>query len=113
MHSWRELLLPFFVEDYFMKPYDLSQPWDGPKNRRWANEYGSLEFCQCPCRRHPKGSLTTDYVVVVGKNTMRALRSSATRAADRILWTALNGLTGFPKSLNSQRPVERTDSDGG
>jgi hypothetical protein len=69
IHSWRALLLPFIVENYGKKPYDLSQPWDGPKNRWWVHG-PPLDFYQCPCRRHPKGSSTTDYVVVVGKDTM-------------------------------------------
>jgi type II secretory pathway pseudopilin PulG len=41
MHSWRVLLLPYFEYTDAFQQYDLSEPWDSPKNMRWAHTVGA------------------------------------------------------------------------
>ena len=69
MHSWRVLILPFLEERDVYARSDFHEPWNGPNNRRLADKIRS-ELFQCPRRRHSRDSLITDYVVVVGNDTM-------------------------------------------
>jgi hypothetical protein len=67
IHSWHTLLFPFLGHYGWRGCYMLTEPWDGPNNRR-AISYTSTEF---QCRSAGDSSrLTTDYVAVVGPDTM-------------------------------------------
>jgi hypothetical protein len=67
MHSWRILILPYMEQQELYEQYDFSQPWDGPDNRRLADRMPRIYAF------HPTyhaGLTTTNYLAVVGKNTV-------------------------------------------
>lgn len=66
MHSWRVLLLPYVGDEDLYKRYDFGEPWNGPNNRRLANEM-PLPY-RCPASRNPDPTATS-YVAVVGPET--------------------------------------------
>lgn len=66
MHSWRVLLLPFLDGNVVYKQYRFDEPWDGPNNRKLADQMPSiyaLHGCEKP------GNVTTNYLRVVGDTT--------------------------------------------
>lgn len=65
MHSWRVLLLPCIEGSHLFDEYDMSEPWDGPQNRRFSSV--SFWEYQCPCNDGAQSR--TNYVAVVGKDT--------------------------------------------
>ncbi len=66
MHSWRVLLLSQFDAELF-RQYDFSEPWDGPNNRQLLNRRPRMYALHD--RNDEPGSIT-NYLVVVGPNTM-------------------------------------------
>lgn len=68
MHSWRVLLLPFFLEAPDLKQlyeqYDFSEPWNGPHNSALA---AKIALYRCPNAN--EDPLHTNYVAVVGEET--------------------------------------------
>ncbi|OHB66263.1 MAG: hypothetical protein A2V70_04930 [Planctomycetes bacterium RBG_13_63_9] len=71
MHSWRVLILPYLESGDLYGKYDFSEPWNGPNNRRLATlSADSIPgVFQCP-RAGTKGTFFTNYVAVVGPETM-------------------------------------------
>ncbi|NLS93065.1 MAG: DUF1559 domain-containing protein [Planctomycetaceae bacterium] len=66
VHSWRVLILPFVEQDALYRKYDLSEPWDSPKNRSLAS-IALPVFC---CPADPRGDTTyTSYVLITGEET--------------------------------------------
>lgn len=66
MHSWRILLLPFLEQNDLYKQYRFDESWDGPNNRKLANQMPAqyaLHGCEKP------GNVTTNYLRVVGHQT--------------------------------------------
>ena len=97
MHSWRVLILPFICENNMYQEYDFDEPWDGPNNRKLADKYKfHPELFQCQSRRHSKSSMITDYVVVVGKDTIfpdaksRSMREVSDGLKNTILLVEIN-----------------------
>jgi prepilin-type processing-associated H-X9-DG protein len=68
MHSWRVLLLPFLGRDDLFQRYNLSEPWDGPNNRKLHSEI--IKIYSCPCCEGKQPATETNYVLVVGPETM-------------------------------------------
>jgi hypothetical protein len=68
MHSWRVLILPFLDSSPVYSQYRFDEPWDGPNNRKLAEQYNSDIF-HCPSGPHTRDSVFTDYVAVVGPGT--------------------------------------------
>ena len=66
MHSWRVLILPYLEQESLYKAYSFDEPWDGPKNRELAGRIDDVFRC---ARSNSRGSLMTNYVVVVGDHT--------------------------------------------
>jgi prepilin-type processing-associated H-X9-DG protein len=69
LHSWRVLILPFLDDPQatlLYEQYDFDEPWDGPHNRRLA-EQPPFVF-QCPSNESTAGA--AHYVAVVGDTTM-------------------------------------------
>jgi hypothetical protein len=66
MHSWRFLILPMLESGPYFDQYDMSEPWNGPKNK-------SLHGLYPPCFRCPEdrtsGPGTTNYVAITGPGT--------------------------------------------
>lgn len=66
MHSWRVLLLPFLDGNVVYKQYRFDEPWDGPNNRKLADQMPqvyTLHGIEKP------GNMTTNYLRVVGSQT--------------------------------------------
>jgi hypothetical protein len=68
MHSWRVLILPFLDAGAEYARYRFDEPWNSPNNRKIA-DLGLHRHFVCPSRPGGAEALTTDYVVVVGKET--------------------------------------------
>ena len=69
VNSWRMFAINSGLGYHIRSSYNLSQPWDGPENVRLKlGEWNVREF-QCPSDRS-QGPAITDYVAVVGPNTM-------------------------------------------
>ncbi len=69
MHSWRVLILPYLGEDSLYNEFDLTVPWDMPRNLRAAAEMPA-------CYRHPKQGTTVPYngaayFMIVGPGTVQ------------------------------------------
>ncbi|MDZ7616193.1 MAG: DUF1559 domain-containing protein [Patescibacteria group bacterium] len=89
VNSWRTLVIPYFWynftpgrDDYAgPKWYDYAEPWNGPSNIAWELDRTRCEYFQCRANDHRKPAIT-DYVAVVGPNTMWPGTEGTTRAAD-------------------------------
>ena len=69
MHSWRVLILPYMDWDNLYKDYDFSEPWDGPKNKKFSDVPMKEYICPSePNVQMPSGAAQTSYLAVVGKN---------------------------------------------
>lgn len=68
IHSWRVLLLPFLGDDEraIYNAYHFDEPWNGPHNRRLAEQMPDVYRCGWVLDRK---SMETSYVVVVGART--------------------------------------------
>ncbi|MEM1068001.1 MAG: DUF1559 domain-containing protein [Planctomycetota bacterium] len=65
LHSWRVLLLPYLGEDELYNQFDLTVPWDHPKNEPLAYSVPSVY-------EHPRLSSFSEsaYYLVTGKGTL-------------------------------------------
>jgi hypothetical protein len=81
IHSWRVLILPFLSERNRYDDYRFDEPWNGPNNWKLADEVPNC--FRCPDRTRSTSDLTTDYVAVVGPNTVWPA-DGATRLSDII-----------------------------
>jgi Protein of unknown function (DUF1559) len=68
MHSWRVLILPYMEQQALYERYNFNEPWDGPNNRKLHNVI-MKSYC-CPSRSDKQPKTETNYVVVVGPQTM-------------------------------------------
>lgn len=66
MHSWRILVLPYLERNDIYKQYRFDEPWDGPNNRKLADQMPS-NYALHGCER--AGNVTTNYLRVVGDAT--------------------------------------------
>ena len=64
MHSWRILVFPYL--DVATGPYDFSEPWNGPNNRKLAPN--AAHIFGCPSDRRTKPEMT-NYVAIYGPGT--------------------------------------------
>lgn len=69
MHSWRVLILPFIDQSSVYDEYDFGQPWNGPHNSQLSQRINNDIF-HCPSSPQTAMSPLTDYVVIVGPNTV-------------------------------------------
>jgi prepilin-type processing-associated H-X9-DG protein len=68
MHSWRVLILPYLEQKVLYQQYRFDEPWDGPNNRKLHGT--ALKIYVCPAGPENQPKTDTDYVVVVGTQTM-------------------------------------------
>ncbi len=98
MKSWRVAILPYLEEQALYQQYDSKQPWDSPQNRALGNT--PLKIFRCPS---DPGAATnaaeTNYVRVVGKDTVGGMPNEAVRldqitdgASKTILLVEVSGL---------------------
>jgi hypothetical protein len=68
-HSWRVLILPFLGCEAIYEKYRFDEPWNGPNNRKLADSL-PIELLQCPSGSDLGKTLNTNFVVVVGDETI-------------------------------------------
>jgi hypothetical protein len=79
--SWRVALLPYCEQKPLYEHYNLSQPWDSPQNRALGKT--SLPSFQCPSDPDMTAdSAETNYVRVVGKDTVGGMPNEAVKIHD-------------------------------
>ena len=79
LHSWRVLILPYLSEQMAYNQFDLTEPWDSPKNLN-AAKYMPPAFA-CPSTSSANSS-NTNYVVVVDQGTMFPPGGEGTKIAE-------------------------------
>jgi hypothetical protein len=67
-HSWRVLLLPHMEGQDVFDQYRFDEPWNGPNNRRLADQI-SIDRFQCPGGSDFEQTYNTNYVALVGEGT--------------------------------------------
>jgi hypothetical protein len=126
MHSWRVLILPYLGYRELYEQYDFNEPWDGPNNRRLADQMP--ETYRCP--KAPADGCTS-YAVVTGSGLVfhgeRTLSSKQIAKGPgrepllviecpgaRIPWMAPRDLDAPPALTRSWHPGEvlATRTDG-
>jgi hypothetical protein len=66
-HSWRILILPYIEQSGVYNEYRFDEPWDGPNNRKLA---GRMPVLYAFTGSFRPGSATTNYLAVVGEETV-------------------------------------------
>jgi hypothetical protein len=100
-HSWRVLILPYLDTwgidgEAIHGKYSMSEPWNGPNNRRLPVPVAESRFA-CPCGTE-QGTTLTSYVVLVGRGTLFPGTETVT-------------LSDIPESLDPILVIELTHSD--
>jgi prepilin-type processing-associated H-X9-DG protein len=81
MMSWRVAILPFAEHQPLYEQYDQGQPWDSPVNRALGKI--PLESSHCPSDPDTDANPTeTNYVMVVGKDTVGGRPNEAVKIRD-------------------------------
>jgi hypothetical protein len=79
--------MPYMSYYDFNEHYNMSEPWDSPKNREYTGTFSPIAF-RCPSAA-PDRTGFTNYVVVVGPDTMwpgkESVRSKEVVNPDAIL----------------------------
>jgi len=93
MHSWRILILPYVGRPDLYDKYDFDEPWDGPNNRKLADQMPLIY--RCPAQHNPQSPNATAYVAIVGPNTMwpgskpRRLKTVSDERSDTLMLVEL------------------------
>ncbi|MCB9874155.1 MAG: DUF1559 domain-containing protein [Planctomycetaceae bacterium] len=76
LHSWRVLILPFLEQQPLYEQYRFDEPWNGPNNRKLAEQIPQVYRCPSfvPLRNHRGDTVTDDelltqYVALSGEQT--------------------------------------------
>jgi prepilin-type processing-associated H-X9-DG protein len=112
MMSWRVAILPYLEQQALYQKYDSKQPWDSPQNRALGKTV--LPFFRCPSDPGASANPTeTNYVRIVGKDTIGGMPNEAVKASDitdgpsnTILVVELSGL-----QINWSEPRDVTVED--
>jgi prepilin-type processing-associated H-X9-DG protein len=81
MKSWRVAILPYLEHQPLYQQYDLKQPWDSPQNRALGKL--ALDCFQCPSDPGAMAnSAETNYVMIVGKDTVGGTPNEAVKISD-------------------------------
>ena len=82
LHSWRTLILPFLDEAERYESVDLTLPWDHPKNAKLLLPTPSFFRCSIREKKSRRDDGTTDYVGVVGEETLWKTSGKGTKLLD-------------------------------
>ena len=81
MKSWRVTILPYMDQQPLYQQYDSKQPWDSPQNRALGNT--PIPGFRCPSDPGGTASATeTNYVRIVGKDTVGGMPNEAVKLSD-------------------------------
>lgn len=98
-HSWRAMLLPFRISNpSIWEQYSFQESWNSSGNRQFGNR---SDFA---CTAHSKSPEMTNYVAVVGKNTLWP------PPEEPQMWPASVGMRVEPKWPNTIVIVELVES---
>lgn len=78
-HSWRVLILPYLEEQELFDRYDFTQPWNSAANLNLATEMPPVYAFH---GEYNPGVVTTNYLAVVGENTVWP--GASPRTADEV-----------------------------
>jgi prepilin-type processing-associated H-X9-DG protein len=79
--SWRVAILPYMEHSDIYRAFDVKQSWDSAKNRVPGNIH--LEDFRCPSDPGTTaGSAETNYVRIVGKDTVGGMPNEAVKISD-------------------------------
>lgn len=67
MHSWRVLILPFLEQHELFDIYDFTQPWNSDANLELAEHMPAVYAFH---GEYHQGVVTTNYLAIVGENTL-------------------------------------------
>ena len=81
VNSWRTLIVPARLWYNIPSAYDFAKPWDAPENSRLISREKVFSVFQCPSDGNREPAIT-NYVAVVGSNTMWPGSRPAKRADD-------------------------------
>ncbi|MBN1591572.1 MAG: DUF1559 domain-containing protein [Pirellulales bacterium] len=96
-HGWRVILLPYVTDDFLYGTYDFRQPWNHPINRQIGNPRKGIPVTGYACAAHTYSSDMTNYIAVVGENTLWPEPEEPTDyeyttvGADNVRWPAPQG----------------------
>jgi prepilin-type processing-associated H-X9-DG protein len=81
MMSWRVAILPYLEHSDLYRAYDATQSWNSPKNRVPGSVH--LEVFRCPSDPGAtEGPAETNYVRIVGKDTVGGMPNEAVKISD-------------------------------
>jgi prepilin-type processing-associated H-X9-DG protein len=81
MKSWRVAILPYMEQQALYLRYDSKQPWDSPPNRALGNI--RVNIFRCPSDPSATANPTeTNYVRIVGKDTVGGMPNEAVKLSD-------------------------------
>jgi prepilin-type processing-associated H-X9-DG protein len=81
MMSWRVAILPYFEQGPLYNQFHLKQPWDSPQNRALGNT--PMPVFRCPSDSGgTAGAAETNYVRIVGKDTIGGMPNEAVKISD-------------------------------
>jgi hypothetical protein len=79
--SWRVAILPYCGQSTLYGRYDRTKPWNSPENLAVAST--AISLFRCPGDPNETASpMVTNYVRVVGKNTVGGLPNEAVKIGD-------------------------------
>lgn len=81
LNSWRTLIVHNYWYSFRDSGYDLTHPWNAPKNAGLKLDDYPIRGYRCPSEGDSRSPLT-DYVAIVGSNTMWPGCQPAKQAAD-------------------------------
>jgi hypothetical protein len=80
VHSWRILVLPYLGAETAYEKYDFASPWHSAANRSLIDSLGSYPY-KCPSAP-PENATMTDFLAVVGRDTVWPPDGSCVRIPD-------------------------------
>ncbi|MBN2021870.1 MAG: DUF1559 domain-containing protein [Pirellulales bacterium] len=69
MHSWRVLILPLLEEQALHDQYDFSEPWNGPHNRKLAENMPRAYACPQATKSAAGSKTATSFIAITGPGT--------------------------------------------
>ncbi len=73
-HSWRVLILPYLGRKDLFDSYNFKEPWNGSNNIKLARNMPDV--FHCPNDKDANGKPTTNYLAVVGPDTVWPMNKS-------------------------------------
>ncbi len=118
MYSWRLLILPQIGQSRLYAAYDLTEPWDGLKNKKLSATHLKLYACPCDLNACASDAARTSYVgsghTAVRLNRLPTNRLCS-RSSRRIIEAikADSTLRALVRAASGRLPLTMRCGDGG